>query len=111
MKLEASDIALVRLGEQIDRSVKRIKTQFSKEDSPKQNSNSAHNNSVETKVSLRLDSEASFFIQKEISNASADYTQAKYANQSYNTVETINDEPKILIDFLHPNNQKYDFKI
>lgn len=35
----------------------------------------------------------------------------KYAGQMYNVAVSLNEEPKILLDFMHKNNQTYDFKI
>lgn len=36
---------------------------------------------------------------------------AKYASEAYNFVFNINNEPKIVIDFMHPNNRSFDFRI
>lgn len=35
----------------------------------------------------------------------------KYASEAYNFVFNINNEPKIVIDFMHPNNRSFDFRI
>lgn len=35
----------------------------------------------------------------------------KYAGQMYNVAVSLNEEPKVLLDFMHKNNQTYDFKI
>lgn len=35
----------------------------------------------------------------------------KYANETYNFVFNINNEPKITIDLMHPNNRSFDFRI
>lgn len=35
----------------------------------------------------------------------------KYASDAYNFVFNINNKPKIVLDFMHPNNRSFDFKI
>ena len=35
----------------------------------------------------------------------------RYASEAYNFVFNINNEPKIIIDFMHPNNRSFDFRI
>ena len=35
----------------------------------------------------------------------------QYADSIYETVANLNDEPAVLIDFMHKNNRKFDFKI
>lgn len=35
----------------------------------------------------------------------------QYAGEVYNTAVNLNEEPKILLDFLHKNNKNFDFKI
>ena len=35
----------------------------------------------------------------------------QYAELVYNTTVSLNEEPKVLLDFMHKNNQTYDFKI
>lgn len=36
---------------------------------------------------------------------------ARYASETYNFVFNINNEPKITIDLMHPNNRSFDFRI
>jgi hypothetical protein len=35
----------------------------------------------------------------------------QYAGDVYNTAVNLNEEPKVLLDFLHKNNKNFDFKI
>ena len=35
----------------------------------------------------------------------------QYAGVAYNTAVNLNEEPQILLDFMHKNNKKFDFKI
>ena len=114
--------SISQLNFQIDESVKRLKTQAKEEKSKSLPLSDDGSFSASMKVSKdflslslnnysysKLDGSSLYDVQLNYNNSNEQ--SLNYANNSYETSLNLGSKQKVVLDFMHPNNQRYDFKI